>query len=155
MIVFEKVNEQLLGLLKEIINSNPVYNRLENGHEQRTMEEIRKEYLHQDHNRETCLIKVNENYIGVIDYMIHNPKDKTPWLGLLLLHGDYQGYGFGKRAFKHYELKMKALGLEKVRLGILTENLNARSMWEKLGFRYLKTVNVEQSAVDCYEKLIY
>ena len=45
---------------------------------------------------------------------MENQKDECPWLGLLIIHGDYQGFGFGTQAYALYESDMKR-GLKRIR----------------------------------------
>ncbi len=45
----------------------------------------------------SVLIKFDDTYIGILDYLMENPNDHCPWLGLLMIHGDYRGFGFGHR----------------------------------------------------------
>ena len=59
----------------------------------------------------SVFIKLDDTYIGVMDYLMENPKDQCPWLGLLMIHADYQGFGFGTQAYSLYESEMRERGL--------------------------------------------
>ena len=86
--MFKLITEDLLEIVLEILNSNPHYNILANGNPSRTIEEVRKEFINQI--SESYLIKLDDKYIGIIDFLANNPNDNHPWIGLLMIHGDYQ-----------------------------------------------------------------
>ncbi|MFX3630008.1 MAG: GNAT family N-acetyltransferase [Ectobacillus sp.] len=153
MLTFERVTEQQLDIIREIIHSNRTYNEWENGSPVRTDEELKKEYFHNNPNRYTYFIKADETYIGLLEYLERNEKDGLPWLGLLIIHGDYQGYGFGTNAYYTLEDQLKQKGITRLRLGILRKNVKAKVFWESLGFSYFETKSSNKGIlVDCYEK---
>lgn len=153
MMSFEEVKKESLYIALEMINSNSEYNIYENGKEARTFADMEKEFLNP--NSTSAFIKLDDTYIGIIDYLIENPRDHYPWLGLLLLHGDYQGYGFGAQAFAVYENEMLKRGKKTVRIGVLKENTKAQRFWESLGFIYYNTATTQNgSGIFCYEKQI-
>lgn len=150
---FEEVSKESLYIALEMINSNPEYNRFENGEEARTLADMEEEFL----NPKTIssFIKLDDTYIGIIDYLLENPKDYYPWLGLLVIHADYQGYGFGAQAFAAYENEMRKRGKQCVRIGVLKENTKAQRFWESLGFVYYNTATAKNgTGILCYEKPI-
>lgn len=150
-IQFEEITKETLYIALEIINSNPNYNMIENGSAQRELSEIEEEFL----NPETIsvFIKLDDTYIGVMDYLMKNPKDQCPWLGLLMIHGDYQGFGFGAQSYALYEREMCNRGLERVRLGVIKENIKAKYFWESFGYLYIKTALSENGKeIFVYEK---
>jgi RimJ/RimL family protein N-acetyltransferase len=148
---FEEITKETLYIALEIINSNPHYNIIENGIAKRELVEMEEEFL----NPETTsvFIKLDDTYIGVMDYLMENPKDQCPWLGLLMIHGDYQGYGFGTQAFALYESEMLKRGLNRIRIGVIKENVKAKQFWESLGCSYIKTALSENGKeIFIYEK---
>ncbi|MFJ5763038.1 GNAT family N-acetyltransferase [Neobacillus sp. NPDC093182] len=148
---FEEITKETLYIALEMINSNPDYNFIENGNALRELADIEEEFL----NPETIsvFIKLDDTYIGVMDYLMENPKDQCPWLGLLIIHLDYQGFGFGAQAYTIYESEMRNRGLPRVRLGVIKENVKAKQFWELLGFLYIKTVlNENGKEILVYEK---
>ena len=151
---FEKITKDTLYIAQEIINSNQPYNFLENGHEFRSIEEVETEFLNQDSI--SVFIKLDDTYIGVIDYLLDNPKDHFPWLGLLMIHSDYQGYGFGVQAFHLFEAELMERELEFVRIGVIKDNTKAHLFWKSLGFTWFKTVTMHyNNEIYCYEKRLY
>lgn len=72
-------------------------------------------------------------------------------MGLLLIHSDYQGYGFGSLAYTLFETEL--VKADVIRIGVLKENVSARRFWEAKGFIYYQTVVTETAKeVDCFEK---
>ncbi|MEC1525307.1 GNAT family N-acetyltransferase [Neobacillus niacini] len=134
---FEEITKETLYIALEMINSNPEYNLVENGIALRELADIKEEFLNQE--TISVFIKLDETYIGVMDYLLENPKDQSPWLGLLMIHRDYQGFGFGAQAYALYESEMHNRGLKCVRLGVIKENVKAKQFWESLGFLNIKT----------------
>ncbi len=153
MMYFEEITKETLYIAQEIVNSNPEYNVCENGSGNRTPSEIEGEFLNP--KTTSVFVKLDDTYIGVFDYLMENPKDKCPWLGLLMIHRDYQGYGFGSQAYTLYENEMQSRGVERVRIGVISENTKAHRFWLKLGFLYIKTSNWENGKeIICYEKIL-
>lgn len=150
-IYFEEITKETLYIVLEMVNSNPEYNLIENGKEARTMADLEEEFLNP--HTISAFIKLDDTYIGVIDYLMENPKDRLPWLGLLMIHGNYQGYGFGLQAYERYENEMLERGVDQIRLGVLRENKKAILFWESLGFIHYNTVIRENgSGILCYQK---
>lgn len=150
---FEEVKKETLYIALEMINSNPEYNRFENGKEARTLVDMEEEFLNP--NTISAFIKLDDTYIGIIDYLLENPKDHYPWLGLLVIHADYQGYGFGSQAVAVYENEMRKRGKKSVRIGVLKENTKAQRFWESLGFVYYNTASAQNgTGILSYEKHI-
>ena len=148
---FEEIKKETLYIALEIINSNTHYNIVENERAQRELEEIEKEFL----NPVTIsvFIKLDDTYIGVMDYLMENPKDQYPWLGLLMIHSDYQGFGFGAQAYELYENEMRNRGLQCVRLAVIKENVKAKQFWGSLGFLNVKAALSENGkGIFVYEK---
>ena len=149
---FEEITIETLYIALEIINSNPGFNLLENGNAIRELADLEEEFLNPVTTSE--FIKLDDTYIGVMDYLLENPKDQWPWLGLLVIHSDYQGFGFGAQAYALYESDMHKRGLERIRIGVVKENGKAKKFWESLGFLSIKTALGENGKeIYVYERL--
>lgn len=148
---FEEITKETLYIALEIVNSNPEYNVFENGDPARSLSEMEKVFINP--KTTSAFIKLDDTYIGVIDYFMKNPKDNCPWLGLLMIHGDYQGYGFGAQAYNLYENEIFERGVKRIRIGVLKENSRANNFWVNLGFLYIKSASCENGKeILCYEK---
>lgn len=150
MIRFETITEESLDTALDILNSNPQYNTIFNGNPTRTKDDIRSEFINE--LTYSYLIQINNIYIGVIDFLENNPKDNYPWLGLLIIHGDYHSMGYGKKVYKEFEVKFLKDKFDAVRIGILKDNTGAKSFWTKLGFDLCIETDQEEYVVDCLEK---
>ncbi|MYL35403.1 GNAT family N-acetyltransferase [Pontibacillus yanchengensis] len=151
MITFQPISEETIYIAQEIQNSNRAYNEMENGKSSRSIEELKTEFL--DKQTESLFIKLEDTYIGIVDYLMRNPKDGYPWIGLFMIHYDYQEYSFGYQAYIALENLLVDHGLKEIRLGVLVNNRKAHSFWESVGFTYIKnSVTNEKNEVYVYEK---
>lgn len=150
LMLFHAITEELLDMALEILNSNPHYNILVNGNPSRTLEEVRNEFINQI--TESCLIKLNNKYVGIIDFLEDNPNDNCSWIGLLMIHGDYHSMGYGRMAYLLFEANLKRRKLANVRIGILKENTEAKRYWESLGLVLYYNDQLENKQVECFEK---
>jgi len=148
--MFQPITEDLLDIVVEILNSNTHYNILENGVPSRTIEEAKNEFLNQD--TESYLIFLENKYIGIIDFLKNNPNDNCPWIGLLMIHGEYHSKGYGKMAYNLFEEKLKLQNCNKVRIGILQENKTAKKFWTSLGFKFYASKQWKDKTIECFEK---
>ena len=148
--MFQLVEEDLLHIVLEIINSNPQYNILENGIPTRTIVEAKSQILNQ--NTESYLICLENKYVGIIDSLESNPSDNCPWIGLLMIHGKCHRKGYGKTAYNLFEEKLKQQGYDKVHIGILTDNVGAKRFWTSLGFRFYTYKLWQGRIIECYER---
>ncbi|WP_299094430.1 N-acetyltransferase [uncultured Metabacillus sp.] len=152
IITFEAITGTKLSIVKEIVDSNKCYNLLENGRGTRSLEELKGEFLNS--STQSVFIKCGSSYIGVIDFLDNNPKDGFPWIGLLMIHKDFQGKGYAKQAYKEYEKKLLLNGISAIRLGVLIGNERAKNFWESMGFVYVETkAYKEKREVVVYEKV--
>ena len=148
--MFQPITEDLLGYTLEILNSNPHYNILENGNRLRTIEEARNEFLNK--NTESYLIILENKYIGIIDFLKNNPNDNCPWIGLLMIHGEYHSKGYGKVAYNLFEEKLKQQNIDNVRIGIIRENTGAKKYWTSLGFTFYANSQWQEKIIECFDK---
>jgi GNAT superfamily N-acetyltransferase len=150
LIIFEPITEVSIDLALEIVNSNSSYNILENGKPSRSIEEVTSEFLNQA--TDSFIIKLKNKHIGIIDFLKNNPKDNYPWIGLLMIHGDYHSLGYGKKVYVSFEEKLKLQKFNNVRIGVLQKNSSAREFWISLGFEFYGNSGWKGKIVDCYEK---
>jgi len=150
VISFEPITEDLLEFVLDILNSNSYYNILENGNPSRSIEEARSIFINQV--TDSYLIIWGNKYIGVIDFLKNNPKDNCPWIGLLMIHGDYHSIGYGKKAYVSFEEKLKQQNFNNIRIGILQKNIAAKKYWSSLGFKFYMNSHWEEKLIECFEK---
>ncbi|WP_416826036.1 GNAT family N-acetyltransferase [Ectobacillus polymachus] len=156
MFTLEPITKSTLYIIKEIVNSNMYYNECENGRPMRTDDELSEEFNYVNPERKTYFIKADDTYIGLVDYLENNEKDGYPWLGLLMIHGDYHHFGYGTNAYYFIEEMLIKQGKSKLRLGIFKNNNIAKSFWTKMGYTYYETKCLNKGiVVDCYEKVLF
>lgn len=149
-IQFVPVEPDDLDTIQDIVNSNTAYNRMENGRPERSREELLEQLSPDQHS---LMIRLDGRAIGLLQYLDRNPKDGYPWLGLLMIHEELKGKGYGKAVYAAFEQRLKREGKQSVRIGVIPENEPAKGFWSSLGFRYYATkmanIGIE---VHCYEK---
>lgn len=150
MVKFQLVTIDLLEHVLEILNSNAHFNILSNGKPVRTLKDARSEFMN-DHTN-SYLITLQDRYIGVINFLENHPKDNYPWLGLLIIHGEYHSIGYGKKVYLAFEEMLKQKNYKHLRLGVIKENINAREYWIKMGFNHYDTVKTKDHTIECFEK---
>jgi len=80
-------------------------------------------------------VYLENKMIGVIDYVVGYPDEKTIYLGLLLLKEEYQNQKRGTEVYQELEniFKMNST-IEKIRLSVVETNTKGISFWTKMGF---------------------
>lgn len=152
MILFERITLENISIVLEVINSNPVYNLNENGQSSRSLKEIQNEFLGPE--TESFLVKNEDGFIGVIDFLHKNPNDGFPWLGLLMVHRDCQTKGIGRSIFHEFEKLLIKRSIDTLRLGVLQSNPSAKKFWITVGFTYVCTKSWNDKPVDVMEKAL-
>jgi RimJ/RimL family protein N-acetyltransferase len=156
LIEFQPVTLDRIGILKEIVNSNPEFNLLSDGHSELEDAEILEMYQSSKSQGAVMnFILDNGRPVGVIDYLMKNPSDKMPWLGLLMIHASYQGHGYAVAAFNEYERLMRNEGAECIRLGVIKGNDRAMKFWRNRGFTFIQEKQGDKWTVLCFEKKLH
>ena len=108
MITFEKVTVENESVVKEMFRSH-------------SLSEKEVQYC----------VKVDDTYIGVIDYSV---QEERAVLSQLIIHFDYQGYGYGTNTYFTFEEMMKQRNVKEIK--VLQEKLTekAKSFIESFGF---------------------
>ncbi|HYK74560.1 MAG TPA: GNAT family N-acetyltransferase [Pseudoneobacillus sp.] len=152
---FIKTNTQFISIEMEIMNSHPDYLLLSDGKNQLSYEDLLEEHLEEEElDKERYLIKEEDNYVGIIDYIMENPNDKKPWLGLLIIRKEFTNMSLAKKAYGIYEMTMKNRGIQEVYLGCYKDNHNGLKFWKKNGFSILKEINYNEKPFYVLEKKI-
>ncbi|MEI4802089.1 GNAT family N-acetyltransferase [Bacillus sp. NPDC077411] len=87
-------------------------------------------------------IKADDTYIGVVDYTV---KQEKAILSYLLIHHDYEGYGYGTNAYYTFEEIVKREHVKEIQIIFINKNERIESFFEQLGFQknnhvYIKKV---------------
>lgn len=153
MFTLERVTEANLEVIREIIQSNSTYNEWANGESMRTDEELQNRFFHPAPSRHIYFIKADDTYIGLLDYRESAKRDGYVWIDLLMIHGAYQGYGYGTNVYFLMEGMFKERGTTGLGIAIPKQNRKARRFWEGLGFVWLREQQTSNGeTIDYFEK---
>lgn len=108
MITFEKVTVENESVVKEMFHSH-------------SLNEKEVQYC----------VKVDDTYIGVIDYRVQG---ETAVLSQLIIHFDYQSYGYGTNAYFTIETMMKERNVKEIKVVQTELTEQAKSFIESFGF---------------------
>ncbi|MDQ6421748.1 GNAT family N-acetyltransferase [Paenibacillus sp. LHD-117] len=147
--------ETLLEELK-IINSNVYYNRIVKGKPTLTIEDVAEECAEaRQFGAERYLIETDDRFIGILELLMHNPKDGCTWLGLLMMKRDHQRQGLGYAALERFYDLLKARQVSNFRLGVVVQNEPAHLYWQRQGCIQVKTtMNNDGQEIVIYEKTL-
>ncbi|MGG4488357.1 N-acetyltransferase family protein [Metabacillus idriensis] len=157
MIKLEPREKQHFPAEMEIMNSNPDFNLISYGRHHLTEEDLQKEReegIAVDAKR--FMIKHENQIIGIIEYCPLNPNDGKPWIGLFIIHRNFQGKGLSKLAYETAEKELLAAeGFSEVRLGVLTNNERGHLFWLRMGYTAFKEGVYEDRPICHYKKRLF
>jgi GNAT superfamily N-acetyltransferase len=82
----------------------------------------------------------NSSLIAAIDVVSDYP-EKGEWIiGLLLIHPKARNIGLGKRIHDIVKKVAKNKGAEKLRIGVVKQNINALTYWNKIGYKQIEII---------------
>lgn len=76
----------------------------------------------------------NGRLVGLAELSFGFPQPEDGYLGLMILHPEVRGMGFGARLLAHVEGLARAAGCPRLYLGVLEANPKGRAFWEREGF---------------------
>jgi len=95
------------------------------------------------------LIKVGSDYSGLVYFSNINLHEKTTDFGIYIYKTNLRGLGVGKFTLDWaIKYAKNEIGVDRIRLEVLSNNLNAKSLYEKSGFYYTGS---KSSDIFCYE----
>lgn len=89
-------------------------------------------------NKNYKLISMNDQDIGIIDYIMNYPDEDTVYIGLFLIHGDFHRQGYGRTFVEEFTANIRKKGYSRLRLGVLKQNKNGFEFWTSMGFKVVK-----------------
>ncbi|HAQ07231.1 MAG TPA: hypothetical protein DCR24_06805 [Bacillus bacterium] len=150
---FIKSNIDMIEIEMEIMNSHPEYNLLADGKRLLEREDMIKEHEEEKAlNKERYLVKIDESFIGIVDFIMENPRDCKPWLGLFIIHSNWTKKSYAVEALAKYEQIMKDRNIKEVRLGCFAANTRGMYFWEKNGYQKVKEMIFKDKALWVMEK---
>lgn len=149
----EPIDKGQAELELAVLNSDPYFNKVCKGKKTLSaLEALEHKEASAELGAVRYFIKEGEEIIGIMEYLLHNPGDGRPWLGLLLIRKELQGQGYGKRALSLFESILQKHGKTSYRIGVVAGNKPARRFWRARGFVKINTVSQDNRLVDIYEK---
>lgn len=111
----------------------------------KTLEEILTEVPEGYSTEDKVVIEVLEGdkVVGLIDILRGYPDKKAWMIGLLLIAPEFRRLGYGKLIHKEIKRMAKADGAERLRIGVVEENLKAHRFWRKLEYDCVKKSRVD------------
>ena len=73
--------------------------------------------------------------VGVLDWLDRNPEDGSPWIGLVMVHGDHQRRGYGREAVLGLFDLGRTQGWTGVRAAAIADDAATRGLYEAVGMR--------------------
>lgn len=134
--------------LLEVYNSNSFFMKLNFGKEQVTIAEVEND--HQENEAYACSYAMvmcergTKKVVGLAHWLLNNPRDGYPWLGLIMLHKEKQGFGYAKEFLDVLRGWYVENGYRHLRLAILQDNAQILPFYEKYGFRIYDTKEIER-----------
>jgi GNAT superfamily N-acetyltransferase len=90
------------------------------------------------------LIDQHEEITGVLEGMRDYPDEATWWIGLLLLAPEGRGQGSGRKLVQRFMEYVRSHGGERVMLGVVEDNHQAYSFWQRMGFVLVRVTEPRQ-----------
>lgn len=78
------------------------------------------------------------NLAAALDFMIGYPNENVWFIGLLLIHPDLRGRGWGKHIVSNFEAWSRANQGKALMIGVLECNTAAMRFWQANGFREIE-----------------
>ena len=126
--------------LLDVYNSNPDYMEWAYGKRVVTLETVK-----QDHDDNLALddsysVSIRDadtrSLIGISQFILRNPRDGHPWLGLIMLHANSQGKGYATEFLDTLISWYAENGYSSLHLAVLEKNRKVMPFYEKYGFRF-------------------
>jgi RimJ/RimL family protein N-acetyltransferase len=77
--------------------------------------------------------------VGVVDWLVENPSDGKPWIGLVIVHAERQRQGIGHEALAAVVDRIRERRLNEVRLAVAERNDAGLALAHSAGFTLIET----------------
>ncbi|EJL23798.1 GNAT family N-acetyltransferase [Brevibacillus sp. BC25] len=137
-LVFHPVTEHDFPELLAVYNSNPDYMEFAFGQRVVTLQTVADD--HQDNLAfaDSYSFSIREVHgaeiIGIAQFILRNPRDGHPWLGLIMLHSAYQSHGYAREFLDTLIAWYRENGYTSLHLAVLEKNSRVVPFYEKYGF---------------------
>ncbi|MCE0451956.1 GNAT family N-acetyltransferase [Brevibacillus sp. AF8] len=137
-LVFQPVTEHDFPELLTVYNSNPDYMEFAFGKRVVTLQTVEDD--HQDNLAfaDSYSFSIREVHgteiIGIAQFILRNPRDGQPWLGLIMLHSAYQSHGYAREFLDTLIAWYRENGYTSLHLAVLEKNSRVVPFYERYGF---------------------
>lgn len=76
----------------------------------------------------------HETLVAIMDLILDYPAEGIAFIGLFMMNSEYQNKGVGSEIISECAACLKALGFNKIRLGVDKGNPQSSAFWKKNGF---------------------
>jgi RimJ/RimL family protein N-acetyltransferase len=145
---FAPISEHDIAELVEVYNSNPFYMEAAEGKPAITLKEVERDFVENNSYPGSFNIAIREKgkskIIGIAQFILNNPRDNNPWLGLLMLHKEKQGQGYAKEFLLILLDWYKQNGYASLHLGVLEKNSIVVPFYQRCGFQQYEVLETEK-----------
>ncbi|CAM5793184.1 MULTISPECIES: GNAT family N-acetyltransferase [Brevibacillus] len=138
-LLYFPVEESDFDELLSVYNSNPDYMEYAYGKREVTVQTVESDHAENLAMEDSYSIllrsRSTRDLVGIAQFILRNPRDGNPWLGLIMLHKDHQGKGYAQHFLDTLIAWYKENGYTSLHLGVLDKNRGVVPFYEKCGFR--------------------
>ena len=101
--------------------------------------------------RHTCTLRLRDGAacVGLLDWVDENPNDGAPWIGLIMIHADYQRGGLAAEAIEGLAGHGRSAGWTRLREGVIDGNEAGMALALALGMRKVERKPYKIAAGEC------
>ncbi|MED1795601.1 GNAT family N-acetyltransferase [Brevibacillus nitrificans] len=153
-LAFTPVTERDFPALLAVYNSNPDFMEYSFGQRTVSMEAVahdHEENLAFADSYSYCLREASsDSLIGIAQFILKNPRDGHPWLGLIMIDSRAQGRGYAKEFLDCLTAWYRENGYHSLHLAVLEKNQAVLPFYEAYGFTtYVERVSEKLGRVVC------
>ena len=106
-----------------------------------TVNELQQRFAH----HQIYLIYLEDQLVGEMDYQVDprhlfKKEPGTAWIGIIIGEEFARGKGIGYLALRYLEEQIRLAGLKRIELGVFEFNLQAISLYERLGYNEIARI---------------
>ncbi|MGW0211499.1 GNAT family N-acetyltransferase [Streptomyces sp. NPDC003233] len=131
---------QEIAEVVDLYTSNPEYLRAAGEYDPENIQADRVEAdLREESGTEGCEVLLardaRRQFVGLLCLLDRHPTDGQPWIGLLMVHGNFHRKGIGRLLANLVEERFRSEDRDGIRLAVLESNPAALVFWSSLGWK--------------------
>lgn len=159
-LLYTPVCEKDFAELLSVYNSNPDYMEYAYGQREVTIQTVEMDHQENLGFADSfcfCLREATDgSIVGIAQFILCNPRDGHPWLGLIMLHSRAKKKGYAKEFLEQLIRWYQENGYSSLHLGVLAKNGHVVPFYEKCGFHVYEERETEKlGRVICLSYLIH